>query len=135
MKNVKTIFASVVFIMLLSVTAFAGNGSKVIAVVNEASWCPTCQKNGERAQAAFMENNKDGAIQFVMNDLSNDETKAKSAAELKKVGLDKAMAERKGTGVAYFFDADSKKLINQISVAKSNDELAEAMRTAEEKAN
>ncbi len=132
MKNVKTIFASVVLIALVSISAFAGTGSKVIAVVNEASWCPACQNNGERAHAAFMENNKDGAIQFVANDLTNDETKAKSAAELKKVGLDKAMAENKGTGVVYFFDADSKKLINKISVAKSNDELAEALTTAKE---
>ena len=130
MKNVKTIFASVVLIALVSISAFAGTGSKVIAVVNHASWCPACQNNGERAQAAFMENNKDGAIQFVVNDLSNDETKAKSLAELKKVGLDKAMAERKGTGVAYFFDAESKKLINQVSVAKPNEELAEALTTA-----
>jgi hypothetical protein len=130
MKNVKTIFASVVLIALVSFTAFAGTGSKVIAVVNHASWCPACQNNGERAQAAFMENNKDGAIQFVVNDLSNDETKAKSAEELKKVGLDKAMAERKGTGVAYFFDAESKKLINEVSVAKPNEELAEALTTA-----
>jgi hypothetical protein len=130
MKNVKTIFASVVLIALVSVSAFAGTGSKVIAVVNHASWCPACQNNGERAQAAFMENNKDGAIQFVVNDLSTDETKAKSAAELKKVGLDKAMAENKGTGVAYFFDAESKKLINQVSVAKPNEELAEALTTA-----
>jgi hypothetical protein len=130
MKNVKTILTSIVFIMLVSVTALAGTGAKVIAVVNHASWCPACQNNGERAQAAFMENNKDGAIQFVVNDLSTDETKAKSAAELKKLGLDKAMAENKGTGVAYFFDADSKKLINQVSVAKSNDELAQALETA-----
>jgi hypothetical protein len=40
------------------------------------------------------------------------------------------MAENKGTGVAYFFDAESKKLINQVSVAKPNDELAEALTTA-----
>jgi len=130
MKNVKTIFASVVLIALVSISAFAGTGSKVIAVVNHASWCPACQNNGERAQAAFMENNKDGAIQFVVNDLSNDETKAKSLAELKKVGLDKAMSQRKGTGVAYFFDAGSKKLINEVSVAKPNEELAEALTTA-----
>jgi len=130
MKNVKTIFASVALILLVSISAFAGTGSKVIAVVNHASWCPACQNNGERAQAAFMENNKDGAIQFVVNDLSNDETKAKSLAELKKVGLDKAMSQRKGTGVAYFFDAGSKKLINEVSVAKPNEELAEALTTA-----
>ncbi len=134
MKNLKTILTSVVFIMLLSVTAFAGNGSKVIAVVNKADWCPVCEKNGMRAMETFKENNKDMAIQFVGNDLTNDETKAKSAAELKKVGLDKAMAEYKGTGVAYFFDADSKKLINKVSVAKSNEELAEAMETAKKSA-
>jgi len=135
MKNLKTIFTSVVFIMLLSVTAFAGNGSKVIAVVNKADWCPVCQKNGMRAMETFKENNKDMAIQFVGNDLTNDETKKKSAEELKKVGLEKAMADKNGTGLVYFFDADSKKLITQVSVAKSNEELAEAMKTAEEKAN
>jgi hypothetical protein len=104
MKNVKTILASVVFIMLVSVTAFAGN-------------------------------NKDMVIQFVANDLTNDETKKESARELKKVGLNDAMTDKKGTGVVYFFDADSKKLINQVSVAKSNEELAKAMKTAEEKVN
>jgi thiol-disulfide isomerase/thioredoxin len=135
MKNVKTILASVVFIMLVSVTAFAGNGSKVIAVVNKAEWCPVCEKNGMRAMETFKENNKDMSIQFVGNDLTNDETKKESAKELKKVGLDKAMADKKGTGLVYFFDANSKKLINQISVAKSNEELAEAMKTAEEKVN
>jgi hypothetical protein len=135
MKNVKTILASVVFIMLVSVTAFAGNGSKVIAVVNKAEWCPVCEKNGMRAMETFKENNKDMVIQFVANDLTNDETKKESARELKKVGLNDAMTDKKGTGVVYFFDADSKKLINQVSVAKSNEELAKAMKTAEEKVN
>jgi thiol-disulfide isomerase/thioredoxin len=134
MKNVKTILASVALVLLVSVSAFAGTGSKVIAVVNKAEWCPVCEKNGMRAMETFKENNKDMAIQFVGNDLTNDETKAKSAAELKKVGLDKAMADKNGTGVVYFFDANSKKLINQISVAKSNEELAEAMKTAENSA-
>lgn len=134
MKKVKTIFASMVFIMLVSVTAFAGNGSKVIAVVNKAEWCPVCEKNGMRAMETFKENNKDMAIRFVGNDLTNDETKKESAKELKKVGLDKAMADKKGTGVVYFFDADSKKLINQISVAKSNEELAKALETAKKEA-
>jgi thiol-disulfide isomerase/thioredoxin len=135
MKNVKTIFASAALVLLVSVSAFAGTGSKVIAVVNKAEWCPVCEKNGMRAMETFKENNKDMAIQFVGNDLTNNETKKESAKELKKVGLDKAMADKKGTGLVYFFDANSKKLINQISVAKSNEELAEAMKTAEEKVN
>lgn len=130
MRNLKTMFASVILVTLVSVSAFAGTGSKVIAVVNHATWCPACQNNGERAKAAFMENNKDGAILFVTNDLSNDETKAQSAMELKKVGLDKVMMENNGTGVAYFFDAETKKLINKVSVAKSDKEIAQVMKSA-----
>lgn len=130
MRNLKTMFASVILVTLVSVSAFAGTGSKVIAVVNHATWCPACQNNGERAKAAFMENNKDGAILFVTNDLSNDETKAQSAMELKKVGLDKVMMENNGTGVTYFFDAETKKLINKVSVAKSDKEIAQVMKSA-----
>ncbi|MDB4583095.1 hypothetical protein N9164_08080 [Draconibacterium sp.] len=130
MKNVKTIFVSVVLTMLVSVSAFAGTGAKVIAVVNKADWCPVCQKNGMRAMETFKANNKDMVILFVANDLTNDETKAKSAKELKKLGLEKAVAKHNGTGVAYFFDAESKKLINEVSVAKPNEELAEALKTA-----
>lgn len=133
MKNVKSILSSFIFFMLISVTAFAGTESKVIAVVNKAEWCPVCQKNGMRAMETFKENNSDMAIQFVGNDLTNDETKANSNGELKKLGLDKAMLDYKSTGVVYFFDANSKKFINQISVAKSNEELAEAMKTAKSK--
>ncbi len=130
MKKVKTIFASVALILLVSVSAFAGTGSKVVAVINHAKWCPACQNNGERAMACFKENNKDMAIQFVANDVTDEASKAKSAEELKKVGLDKVMAEYKTTGVAYFFDAETKKLITQVSVAKTNDELAETMKLA-----
>ncbi len=127
MKTMKTIFASVTFILLISLLSFAGNGTKVIAVINHASWCSTCQNHGERAQAAFMENNKDETILFIVNDLSNEETKLKSAVELKNAGLDKVMGDRKATGVVYFFNAETKEFITSVSVAKSNGELAEAL--------
>jgi len=130
MKSIKTIFASVILIALVSVSAFAGTSAKVIAVVNQAGWCPTCQKNGMRAMEAFKANNQDMAIQFVANDLTNDETKAKSAEELKKLGLDKAIAAYPGTGVVYFFNSETKALINQVSVAKPDQELAAALTTA-----
>ncbi len=130
MKSIKTIFASVILIALVSGSAFAGTTAKVIAVVNKAEWCPACQNNGERAHKAFMENNKDMAIQFVANDLTNDETKAKSAEELKKLGLDKAIAPYSGTGVVYFFNSETKALISQVSVAKPDQELAAALTTA-----
>ncbi len=131
MKTVKSIIVSAILIVLVSVSAFAQSNAKVIAVINKADWCPTCQQNGERAMAAFMANNKDMSIQFVANDVTDDNTKQKSAAELKKLGLEEAVAANcKATGVAYFFNPKTKTLISQVSVAKTDQELALAMKDA-----
>jgi len=130
MQNSKSIIASIVFIMLFAANIMAQSNARIIAVINHASWCPTCLGNGERAQAVFAENNKDNVIQFVINDLSTDETKQKSAHELEKLGLSEAMEAQKRTGVAYFFDAETKKLINQVSVSKTNEEIAGVLQTA-----
>ncbi len=130
MKSIKTIFASVILVTLFSVSAFAGNGAKVIAVINRADWCPVCQKNGMRAMETFKENNKDMAIVFVANDLTNDQTKKQSSEELKKYGLDKAAKKYTATGVVHFFNPETKKEINEISVAKPNNELIAALETA-----
>lgn len=130
MKTVKTAFTGIALLLLVSVSAFAGNKAKVIAVMNRAEWCPVCQNNGMRAMDAFKANNKDMAIQFVVNDLTNDETKMKSVEELKKLGLDRAIETYKGTGVVYFFNSETKVLISQVSVAKSDEELAAALTTA-----
>ncbi len=130
MKISKSILASLIFLLMISVSAIAQSDANVIAVVNHASWCPACVGNGERAQAVFMENNKDGAIQFIVNDLSNDDSKKASADVLKEHGLLEIMEANKGTGIAYFFDAETKELINKISVVKSNEEIASAMETA-----
>lgn len=130
MKTVKTVLASVVLVVLVSFSAIAGSGAKVIAVINRADWCPTCQQNGERAMAAFMANNKDMSIQFVANDVTNAESKKKSAEELKKFGLDQVIKKYKGTGVTYFFNSETKALIGQVSVAKTDQELAAALQTA-----
>jgi len=130
MKISKSIFVSFIFLLVISASAIAQSNAKVVAVVNHASWCPACVGNGERAQSAFMENNKDGAIHFIVNDLSTDESKQASAEVLKKHGLLEIMEANKGTGVAYFFNPETKELITKISVTKSNEELAEALATA-----
>lgn len=130
MKTVKTVLASIALVLFVSVAAFAGNKARVIAVVNQADWCPTCKKNGMRAMEAFKANNKDMAIQFVANDVTNEATKKKSAEELKKYGLDKAIEAYPGTGVTYFFNSETKALIGQVSVAKPDQELAAALETA-----
>ncbi len=129
MMKTKSVLTSFALVLFFSVSVMGQSEAQVIAVVNHADWCPVCKNNGERAQAAFKANNTDGEIQFVVNNLTNDETKSASLKELKSVGLNKAMAANKGTGVAYFFDADTKKLISSVSVAKSDQELAEELST------
>jgi hypothetical protein len=130
MKISKSILASLIFLLVISISAIAQSDAKVIAVVNHASWCPACVGNSERAQVVFSENNRDGAIQFVVNDLSTDESKKASADVLKEHGLLEAMEANKTTGIAYFFNAETKELINKVSVAKSNEEISSAMETA-----
>jgi thiol:disulfide interchange protein len=133
MKTVKIILASLILVLFASASAIAQ--TKVIAVINKADWCPVCQQNGERAMSAFMENNKDMSIQFVANNVTNDETKSKSAVELKKYGLDNVIKNYNGTGVVFFFNSKTKALISQISLEKDNQELALALKTAKEKLN
>ncbi|NOZ35206.1 MAG: hypothetical protein GXO80_07905 [Chlorobi bacterium] len=132
MKTIQSIFMSVMLIVLATLSTSAQSKTKVIAVINEADWCPTCQHNGERAIKAFKANNKDGAFQFVINNLTNDDTKLKSSAKLKELGLSDEMSEFKGTGMVYFFNAKTKVLISKISIAKSDEELAKAMESANE---
>ncbi len=127
MKSLKLTMAASLFAIMFSVNAFAQSSAKIIAVVNEANWCSVCKANGERAMAAFKENNKDGAYQFVINDLSNAETAKKSAVEINKLGLTQLMEPYKATGIVCLFDAKTKKPINQLLMSLSNEDIAKAM--------
>jgi hypothetical protein len=135
MKKVKAILTGAVFFMILSITASAQSDVKVIAVINKADWCPVCKVNGKRAMADFMADNKDGAILFIVNNLTNDEMKMKSAEQLKKYGLDKVMENYSSTGVTYFFNTETKKLISQISISESDNALAKALLNAKKEVN
>lgn len=116
---------------IIGLSAFkSANDVKVIAVVNKANWCSVCVANGSRAVAAFTENNKNGEVQFIFNDVTDAATTKASLIELKKAGLDKAMENYKATGVCYFFDAKTKKPITQVTVANSDKELAYMMGVA-----
>ncbi len=127
MKKVRSIIATALFAVVLSIGAFAQTAPKIIAVVNQADWCSVCKANGQRAMGAFMENNKDGSISLVVNDVTNAETKKRSATGLSNTGLTKAMEDYKASGVIYFFDAKSKKPITQVTIANSNEEIAYVM--------
>ena len=127
MKSLKKVLATALFAIVFTSGAFAQNSSKIIAVVKTANWCSVCKANGERAMAALTENNKDGAYQFVINDITTPETAKKSVTEIEKLGLTKLMEPYMATGVVYLFDAKTKKPINQLLMSLSSEDIAMAM--------
>ncbi|MHB1922097.1 MAG: hypothetical protein ACYCOO_07655 [Chitinophagaceae bacterium] len=104
---------------------------KVIALVNQASWCPVCQANGPRFKKDILPMvMKNGNVQMVMNNLTNEETKGFSLGMLKKAGIAKFAENNTETGMIYLLDAKTKRLISTISLAKSDQEIKEAFQTA-----
>ena len=134
MKSSKSTIVSLLLVLFISASAMAQSGAKVITVVNKASWCPVCQKNGKRAMSVLMAGNQNGVVQFVTNDLSNEKTIQTSAEKLKELNLYQTMKKYKSTGMVYFFDAGSKTLISEISLAQSNQKLARALLVAKKMA-
>jgi len=127
MKSLRKVLATALFAMVFTVGAYAQNSTKIIAVVKTANWCGVCKANEARAMEALKENNKDGAYQFVINDISSPETAKPSVAEIEKLGLTKLMEPYMATGVVYLFDAKTKKPINQLVMSLSTQDLGRAM--------
>ena len=124
----------VTFAILLSLFVTNSNISiseekshKIGVIINQASWCPACQANGERVKTDVVSKYmKAKNLEIVVNDLSNKETIANSQKMLVKLGLDDFTEKNKITGSIYFVDLMTKKVINSISVTKSNDDLFKA---------
>lgn len=139
MKNVITSI-----IMLLIVATSTTNAkntitkekeAKVIVMVNTATWCPACVGNGARVEKEILSSYmKNPDVSIVVNDLSNDETKKTSKASCEKAGITNIAEANKGTGVIYFVDAKTKKMISQISVTKTTEEINAAFKNVLEKA-
>lgn len=103
--------------------------AKVIAVVNEASWCPACQENGKRIKmevaSKFMKN-KD--VTIVINNLSDKTTIEESNKALHNLGLDNFTVENKSTGVIYFVNPKTKKVVDKISVTETTKAIMTAFK-------
>lgn len=124
-------------VLFFSTEAAAGGASKaatVIAVVNTASWCPTCTEHGPRAMKALAAANKDGAVVIVTNDLTDEATSKASAARLEELGLTEAAKPLTSTGRVTFFHAETKRQLGAISVSRTDKELKTAVTSAKKAA-
>lgn len=127
----KSILLAVLTLLASSQIALAGE-PQIICVVNAASWCPACQANGARVeQTVVPELMKAKTCKtVVMNDLSDDNTKVKSMKMLEEAGLAELAPNFKATGMIYFIDSVTRKVVSEVSVTKTNDEIKSAYQKA-----
>ena len=128
----KQLICAVALVLGISFAVSAQNSQpKVIALLTKASWCPICQANGPRFMKDVMPMvMKNKEVQMVMNDVSNDDTKATAKPMLEKAGIYEFTEKNPGTGMLYFINARTKKLISKVSLAQSNMEIQEAYQKA-----
>lgn len=133
-KSILILFAALS--TALTFSAFKpANNAKVIAIVNKADWCSICKAYAGRTVATFTENNTDSYFQFIVNDITTEETKKASKPAITKVGLDKTLDGSLAAGVLSFYDVKTKKLLAQVTVANTPEEVAATMKMVREKAS
>ena len=114
-------------IIFISNAAFSQSQPKVIAVLSRANWCPTCVKNDSRIQSEVVANIDKTQVEFIVNDLTNKETKTKSLETLTGLGLEKL--KLKTTGIITFIDPVAKKIISDINISKTSAEIQNEIKT------
>ncbi len=121
LRRTATVFALVALAMTLAFSAFAQDKmdhqmdhhmehpAKVTVAIIKAEWCQACQKLGS-TMAELIEQYKD-RINFVVLDVTNDETTAQSAATARQLGITKFFeANKKNTSTIAVFGAKNKVL-------------------------
>jgi len=108
MKKTIVILFTVLSTALIFSAFKPANDAKVIAIVNKADWCSICKVYAGRTVATFTENNADNYFQFIVNDITNEETKKASKPAITKVGLEKTLVGSLAAGVLSFYDVKKK---------------------------
>lgn len=85
LRQIKKVLALVALIATLAVSAFAKTNTKPTVVLIRAEWCGTCQKL-EPTMKELAEQYAD-RLNFVVLDVSTDETTEASAATARRLGI------------------------------------------------
>jgi hypothetical protein len=133
----KNLFLIIAFIFVSTQTNFSNpiveevSESQLIVILNTAGWCPACQANGERVKTEVISKfASNPSYQIVINDLTDDATKAKSKTSCEKAGVLSFASDNTATGIIYILNAKTKELVSSVSVTKSSEEIAKVLETA-----
>ncbi|MCU0430334.1 MAG: hypothetical protein MUF42_10225 [Cytophagaceae bacterium] len=115
-----------IFVTCITVFLLEGNllqaQTKLIVVINEASWCKYCKANGERVRNGIADFVKNKEIIVIHNDVSNKETIQKNEGEFKKLGIAEYMKSHQEAAMIYILDSSTKKGIDGLPI-KSEDSI------------
>jgi hypothetical protein len=137
----KVILTFLALLLLATSSISAQNPSnegkhKVIIVINTASWCPACKKNGSRVEkeviSSFMGNT---AYAIVVNDLSNEASIKSSEPAIVANGLADLLKKNKSTGYILLVDANTKQILSKVSVKEDSETLLQSIKVALSKAS
>lgn len=128
MMTKQTIGLFSLLLIAFSSSLFAQSDRKIIVVINKADWCPVCQINGEKVMNEVVPVFKETTVQFMMNDLTNENTKEDSKRMLEEKKVFEVVKKIKSTGLILLLDAMTGKLLGKISVAESAEKLIETIR-------
>lgn len=138
MKNLisKAILTTLVFLFSISIFSSLNAQSKsstpkIYAVINRADWCPACQANGTKIMNEVLPGCNKLSVKFIANDLTNEQTIAKSSDDLKKLNVYNSVKETKKTGFILLVDAKSKKVVKEISVTLPTNEIVKQIKDSQ----
>lgn len=94
----------------------------MIALVTRADWCSVCKTHQARVSDVLGKGAAQKEYEVVVNDITNEETSARSRKALAEKGLEE-LAAGASPGTVVFVDAKTRKRIAEITVAHQDEEI------------
>lgn len=101
--------------------------SPIVVVINTADWCGTCKKHKSRFLTEVIPTfENDTRFMIIYNDLSTDETKMQNNEKFEDLGISEITNELRYTGVIYFISTEEMRVMDNIGMNKSNENIVKA---------
>lgn len=121
MKKKISLLSIVLFCFFLN--GFAQGNTKLYIVINQATWCKYCKAHGERVKDVLNEYVSGKEIILITNDVTDKESKKKTASQFNELGLSEYMNKHTEPAIIYVIDAKTKKTLDGFNIKISSEEI------------
>lgn len=110
-------------VLVLSSFAIQAQNATLIAVINTSNTCTVTSANLNRIETELKSQYNAQQVQWVVNDLSTEATRAASKQVLTETRLFSALKNDTETGIISIFHGNSKRPLTRVSMSKTTAEL------------